>query len=95
MFQVFKFAFVVAYVECSNKIVAQKMIEQYLSNENCKYLGEYNSIVKVMECDDAYFIGYDKHSYEDFLKRQGGYVKFMVNYLENNKSELAKIKFNY
>lgn len=95
MFQVFKFTFVVAYVECSNRIISKKMVEHYLSKENCTYIGEYDTVEEVMKSSDGYFIGYDKQCYDEFLKKRGGLVKFMVNYLENDPGELEKINFNY
>ena len=95
MFQVFRFTFVVAYVESCNKLVAEKMVEEYLSKENCTYVGEYETIDAVMKSCEGYFIGYDKYCYDEYLKKQGGLVKFMVNYIQNDKNELDKVLFNY
>ena len=68
---------IAVYVECYNKIIAQKMIEeQYnIKKEDIKYIGEY---LKKSEFENKYFLdGFNKDKYDSYIK-SNGYVKTIL-----------------
>jgi|LakMenEpi03Aug12_release.lakeMendotaPanAssembly.Ray.scaffolds.fasta_scaffold2555001_2 hypothetical protein len=69
MFQLFKFADTIVYVDGELSEVAKRLIEKYYSSESKQYIGQTSSLRYIYEEYDDYFIdGYSNETYKKFLK---------------------------
>lgn len=71
MYQVFKFKYVIVYVEGYDKYNALKLIEEHYTKEIGVYMGEYATLEDVLRCEDGLFIeGYhiENGRFEEYIQ---------------------------